>query len=122
MDLSPQPSQNEKEKKTYAGPDDSGADFAHIQRIVVAPATFRVGMDERWILPGLREATVVKEDVSLLELCNFHFSFSRPLVRERGKGGDRANMSEVRFTTMDHWTNLLAANAPPEGLPSSRLA
>jgi hypothetical protein len=53
---------------TYTRSNNTRSNFTDVQRIVVTSAAFRVGMEVRWVLPGLREATVVEEDISFLEL------------------------------------------------------
>ena len=54
---------------TYPGLYNTCSNFTDIQRVVIASAAFGVRVDESWVLPGLREAAVVEENISLLELC-----------------------------------------------------
>jgi len=57
-----------RNRADVTGLDDTGADLANIERVIVATASLRIGVDEGWVFPGLREATVVEEDITLLEL------------------------------------------------------
>ena len=48
--------------------DDACTNFTHIQGVIVTTAAISVGVDEGRIFPGLREASIVEENISLLEL------------------------------------------------------
>lgn len=54
--------------RTYSGINDACTDLAHIERVVIAARSVRIWMDVGGILPCLGEATIVEEDVALLEL------------------------------------------------------
>jgi hypothetical protein len=58
---------------TYTTFDDPGSDFAHIYRIIVTSATLSVRVNKGRILPSLRKAPIVEEDISLFELRENQF-------------------------------------------------
>jgi hypothetical protein len=56
--------------QTFAYPwvDDTGTDFTNVERVVVTTASIGVRVDKGRILPSLRKASIVEENVALLEL------------------------------------------------------
>jgi hypothetical protein len=60
---------------TYTRIDDSCTNFANVDWVVVTSAAFRVWVDKGRILPGLRKASVVEKDVTLLELTQHSLLF-----------------------------------------------
>jgi hypothetical protein len=53
---------------TYPWVDDTGTDFTNVERVVVTTASIGVRVDKGRILPSLRKASIVEENVALLEL------------------------------------------------------
>jgi hypothetical protein len=48
--------------------DDTSTNLANINGVIVPTATFGIRVNKSGVLPSLRQAAVVKEDVTLLEL------------------------------------------------------
>ena len=53
---------------TYTALDNSGTDFANIQRIIVTSATLGIRVNEGRIFPSLGKTSIVEEDITFLEL------------------------------------------------------
>ena len=63
-------------------------------------ATLGIGVDESGILPGLREASVVEKDVSLLELFLWGDNGNMLVFEQRGTEGKnacRTHLSKLSF-------------------------
>jgi hypothetical protein len=54
--------------QTYTRLDDASTDFTNIKRVVVTTASIRIRVNEGRIFPSLRKASIVEENVALLEL------------------------------------------------------
>jgi hypothetical protein len=54
--------------QTYTRANDASTDFTNIKRVVVTTASIRIRVNEGRIFPSLREATIVEENIALLEL------------------------------------------------------
>lgn len=75
------------ETATYTRSNYPCSDLHHVERVIVAAAAVRIGVNESRIFPCLRKAAVIEENIALLKLQRTNIkndTVRRSIITERG--------------------------------------